>query len=606
MAESKSYIPHLYVEGVEVPINGFVLSAPEGRIGVSLVFDIADQTVDVERGDEVDFDIAVGAQTASLIVNGKATTRNKSYGSSDSSPRPSDSFNCAAADTLGEGKLAIAPRTPLILYDPALTTLADNETDTQVNDEDGERIYAEARSIASLDVLQAMNAAYVEGAGFASVITNVFNYSLPRVDFPLTASYHNAVKSLFITQYKPQVFEDDNRIFIVDARGTLPTGFPATARLYTPDDVIRVERIKPEIQPVNALLLTTHETTAQEIPSTLPGGITERTEVDTSTSGSIITDDYQQTVVTRYIAQLHEDESDPSRVTTEVVYKTQTRTSGQDENGVLRELLFDEQVELFDFNFARNLGYNRTVNAYVERPGELPLSENVLTEQSRIAWKSTGKFGEFVKVFETNVVEGLVMIEGEDPDITRTSLVDANRFGPVPEDATVERMPITTKNFYFRETGPDQVEILTQGTDHLYGRPIIPRSQHHTGTIRIQLRGTSTGTTKQTLIRDEAGEAADGAREPITWDAGFLPFEQAFPLAERVLADAKEPPEQLAVTLLKPDLGLHRGSLRRVQVNRTGTTKIGVVTSYNLRGEPDKGGMLKLTMDFILLVTGNA
>ena len=599
---TKSYIPHLFVNGEEVALTGFQLDAPEGKIGLSLGFDLLDPDATVERGDEIDFSIDVNGHTVDLIVSGVAIGRNKTVASSDSHPRPADQFKFSAADSLGEGRLSLAPRTPLILYDPAFVQLSENETDTHINDQDGERIYAEARSIANLDVLQAMETAYVEGAGFDEVITNIFNYELPRVDFPLTGSFHKSVEGFFRSQYKPQIFEDTNRLFIVDARGTLPAGFDETTRIVSIDDYVSMTRSKPDKQAVNALLLTTHETGVQEIPSVLPGGITERTETATETTGSTITGDYQQTVVTRHIAQLHEDEANPSRVTTEIVYKTVHATTAQDEEGIVRLLQTDTQTELFDYNFSRKRGYDRTIDAYVQRPGELANTENVLSEQNRITWEATGSFGEFRKLWEAMTVEGLVMIQGEDPDIIKTVLTDANRFGSVPEDATIERQAISTKIFHFRETGPDQVEITTQGTDHLSGRPIIARPQQHTGTIRIQLRGTSTGATKQFLLRDEVSEGIDGAREPITWDAGYLPFEQAFPLAERVLADAKEPPETLHVVLLKPDFGLRRGSLRRVEVNRSGNKKLGIVTGYKLNGTPALRGMCLLTMEFNLLV----
>jgi hypothetical protein len=603
---SKDYRAKLYVNGEEVQITSFSFDAPDGKIGVSLGFDTVDPDPDINRGDTIDFSILVGSQSADLLIDGISLGTNRSVGSSDTSAKPSDSFKFSAADSLGERRMSLTPRTPLILYDPDKTTLGDNETDTQINDEEGARIYAEAREVPSLDVTQLLNAAYVEGAGFASVVTNVFNYPVPRNDFPLTSSYHKSVKELFRSQYQPQIYEHDSNLFIVDPRGTLPTGFSTVARLYTLDDVIDVNPVKPDRQAVNALILTTHDTEAQEIPSVLPGGITERDFDETFTTGSTLDGNYQQTVIKHIIAQLHEDEADPLRITSEVEYKIQTTLTGQDEEGVLRQLMFDEKEDLFDFNFGRKIGYRRSVDAYVKRPGELANTENVLTEVCSIEWEATNTLGEFRKKVEKLNTEGLVMIEGEEPDITKTVLTDANRFGSIPDDATVERMPILTRTLYFRETGPDQIEVIAQGTDHLFGRPVIVRPQDHTGTIRIQLRNIG-GAVKQTLLRDVDSEEDDGAREPITYDAGLhMPFVQALPLARRILEDAKNPPMTVKVILLKPDFGLRRGSLRRMQINRTGDVKLGVVTSYSIRGNPGPRGMIVLTMEFNMLVIGNA
>lgn len=601
----RQYTPKLLVNDEEIELLDWEMNCPENKIGTSLGFNLADPTASVDRGDAVSFSVLVGDQEVSLITDGIALGRNNSVASSDSSPRPADAFSFSAADSLGERKLSLTPRTPLILYDPFTAPLSENETDTHINDADGDRIFAEARSVASLDVLDAMNTAYVEGAGFSGVITNVLSYRLPRVDFPLTTSYHRSVEGFFRSQYKPLIWEDDGRLFIIDARSELPDGFDDTMRIVSIDDYISMIRTKPDKQAVNALLLTTHETSVQSIPSVLPGGITERTETDTETSGSIASDDYQQTVVTRHIAQLHEDPNDPARVTTDgIVFKTITVVTGQDETGVLRTLSTDTLTKLYDFNFARNIGYERSIDAWVNRPGELANTENVLTERNNIVWESTGTFGEYRKKWESTILEGLLIIEGEEPDITKTVLTDANRFKTVPEEADVQRGNISTKVQHFWETGPDQVEITTQQTDHLSGRSVPIRPQQHTGTIRIQLRGTTTGASKQTLLRDEVSEGIDGAREPISWDAGYLPFEQAIPLANRVLADAKEPPETLRVVLLKPDFGLRRGSFRRVEVNRNGNKKPGIVTAYSLKGTPGQRGMCVLTMDFNLLVIG--
>jgi hypothetical protein len=598
---AESYVPILLVNGAPIEITGFSLDAPDSKIGVALSFDCVDPLPDVERGMSVDFSILENGSPVNLIVGGFVVGRNKSVGSSDTSPRPSDTFSFTAADSLGERRFNLAPRIPLIYFDPEFVSLSADDLDTKINDETGARIYVTWFSVPDLDLYQVLDFAYVTGCGFSSVVTNIPNFPVNRQDFPLTSSFHKSVSSLY-APYKPMIFEDGGTLFIINARGSLPAGFDEIGEEIRTADYIKMERSKPERTAINALLLTTHPTGEYGNFDDLPGGVTFDVLEDSQSSGDTLTNDFQQTVFFRHVAYLHEDSSNPSRITDTVIFKIVSVTTGQDENGDTQTLITDTQNELFDYSFRRNIGYSRIVEAFVKRPGELAATENVLTESLGIVWASTGNFGEFIKVWEIKKSEGLIMVQGEDPDIIKSVLTDANRFGSIPEDATVERGPINTKMTRFRETGPDQIELSIQETDHLAGRPVPKSPQHHTGTIRIQLRGTNAGGSTQTLLRDEASEALDGPREPITFDGGSLPFDQALPLAEQALADAKEPPETLRVTLLKPDFSLRRGQRRQVAVNRNDNLKLGFVTGYSLRGTPAARGMCLLTQEVNLVV----
>ena len=599
---AESYVPILLVNDAPIEISSFSLDCPEGRIGVALSFDCTDPLPDIERGMSVDFSIAVNGSPIPLIVGGYVVGRNKSVASGDSSPNPRDTFSFTAADSLGERRLSLSPRIPMILYDPAFVTISSAELDTKINDSEGLRIYSAYQDIDDLDLLQILDYAYITGCGFADVITNIPNYAIRRAEFPLTASFHESVASYY-APYRPQIYEQDNTLFIIAPRLDLPDGFDPDGAVYTTADFISMQRSKPDVQPVNALLMTTRITGDYVDLGSLPGGVTERTETDTQSSGDTLDGDFQQSVVLRRIAQLHEDSADPSRITSEVTFETVTTTTAQDETGTSRTMMIETQTELFDYNYRLNLGFDRSVDAYIKRPDELANTENVLTERLRIIWSGTGTFGEFIKDWELKNVEGLIMLQGEDPDIVKSSLMDANRFGAVPEDATVERGPISSKITRFRETGPDQVEMIVQETDHMAGRSVPKSPQHHTGTIRVQLRGTNADGTTQTLLRDLESEALYGPRKPITWDGAGLPFDQALPVALQALADAIAPPETLRVTLLQPDFDMQRGHRRQVAVNRNDNLKPGFVTSYSLRGSPGARGMCVLTQEFNMQVT---
>ncbi|MEO8350426.1 MAG: hypothetical protein ABI680_01770, partial [Chthoniobacteraceae bacterium] len=266
----ESYIPILLINGQPVSIASFSLDAPDGKIGIALSFNLVDVADNPERGDTVDFSIVTSSGTFDLITGGFVVGRSRRIGSSDSSPKPADSFDATAADALGERRFAITPRIPLIYFDAEFITLGDGELDSHVSDETGARIYATSFPVVDLDFYKILNYAYVTGAGFSSVVTNIPNFAVRRQDFPLSSSFHKSVSSLY-APYKPMIYEEDGVLFIINPRGTLPVGFDEIGAQIRTSDLIKMERAKPDKTAVNAILLTTHPTTIEEIPI----GVTE-------------------------------------------------------------------------------------------------------------------------------------------------------------------------------------------------------------------------------------------------------------------------------------------------------------------------------------------
>lgn len=584
------YVPHLTIDDVERHIVEFTFNAPPDSIGVELSATLLNPTLNIARGLSAWFEITKGERTVALIENGFVRGRAKATQNTPSPSgraAPADNQRVVCRDRFGE-KFNLAPRPPVIIYDPAIVELAEGENDSQINDEEGNRILAETRAITALDLYQVLNFAYIEGCGFEQIITNLPNYDLPRADFPIEASYHEVV-SQFYGQRRPVVYGVAGKLFIVDVRAPLPEGMTASVRNLDTDKFISLNQEKPNLDVVNAILVTQNETgNIQSIKEELPGGVSQRIEQDPTESGSIIDGNYQRIVVMRYVAQLHEDAANPSRVTNEVVWRIETRETGLDDLGVLRELRFEQQTDLYDYSFRRKIGYNRIINQYTNLPGGLAAMRQTLFESNAVGWTPTGKPGEFRKIWTSTQKSGLVIIEGEGDDATKTPLFEADRFRTVPQEGTVEEMPILGRIEYFRETGPDQVEVLVQEKDHLTGRTLPGKPTQHTGTIRINILSGENRPQKRFLIRDTESEELDGPRKPISWDAGFLPFDQAKELGARMLKDAQLPPEQFQCVLMTLDFGIRRGSIRRV-FDRAGNNKLMIVLGYSIKGEVRNG-----------------
>lgn len=580
------------IEGVEAPIKGFSFTAQAGGFGVSASVELAEVTLNPQRGDAFDLilkNLAGSEPKANLIKSGLIISESKTIAAKRQAgmSAPDDSLGFTATDKAGD-RWTRAPETPVILYDPAITVLQDDEADTGINDESGSRVFAETRALASLDLMQILRFAYIEGLGLSDVVTNLPSYRVPRADFPVNTSFH-AIAASYYSPFKPVVFEDDDRIFILDVYGSIPSSLLAGARLVDVDNYRVFEREKPATKIANAVLLT-HKTISVEAidPDALPVNVTQRTEVETQDAGTFGEAGWQQTTFIRHIAEIHDDAEDPDKITSEVIWRVEARTIGRDDDGLVRELVIDTQTDLYSNNWRLKLGYDKSVQAYLEDGNGLALMQQALTETNRIVWRpSIKREGEYEKVWEQTQTSGLVLVEGEGDEQTKTPAIDASRNRLIPSDGSAElvQLPISSVISHYRETAPDQIEISVQKIDHLANRVESNKTIQHTGTNSVRVRRGEATNTRQVLLKDADSISEHGFREPISFDAGFVQYEIAKELALRELAAAQSPRDTISCTLATFDGGLRRGSVRRVR-NRAGAEKTVIVTGIRVEGRP--------------------
>ena len=598
----KSYLPTLRINDSEVPVAAFSFSAPAGNLGVRADVRLSDPTLEITRGDDFDLTLKIftGTQPKTrLIKNGRVVATDKGIASKRLAglTAPNDSLSIVGIDHIAE-RWKFAPRRPVILYNPDLVTIEESETDSNVNDADGNRIFAELVALESLDLKQILSFAYVERCGFSEVITNIPTYSIPRADFNLNSSYH-AVAASFYSYFKPLVFEFDNRLFIIDVYGEIPVGVLSGARTVNVSKYLSYSRKQPEVSVVNAVLLTHRLAVSQtgDIDE-LPENVTQRTETETRDSGEVGADGWVRNQFTRYIAELHEDEEDEEKITGEIVWKVETLTTAKDENGIVRDLTVDTQTDIYSNSWRLKLGYNKSVQGYARAITGSALMQQLLTETNRIFWRPLpGKFGEYEKLFEETHTSGLVVIENEgEEDEVKTPLIEASRNNEVPQDgtATVENLNISKKTIVYRSTGADQIEMHVQKTDLLTGFPESVTTIEHVGTNAVRVRTGEAFNTKQVLLVDEDSDEADGGRAPISYDAGFVPYPIAKELALRALAEARTPRDTVRAELASFDAGIRRGSVRNL-LDREGNSVKVIITGYDVTSKVVERGALAIS-----------
>ncbi len=597
------YVPILKIAGEEAPLRSFTFNAPANALGVRVDAEIADVEVEFGQGDTCDLILKNrgGAEPrARLIKNGRVIASDRGIGAARALGLTvrADSLSVSATDRIAD-KWKLAPRRPVILYDPAYITLQDNETNTNINGEDGNRIYAATRSIGALDLIQILRFAYIEKCGFSDVVTNLPNYRIPRADFSLNAAFH-AIAASFYGFFKPLVFEDDGRIFIIDVFGNIPAGMLSGARKVRAKHYLAYNKSEPETDLVNAVLLTHKEISVQSIGDELPVGVTQRVEEDPpSDIGNYGEVGWQRTILRRYVAEIHDDIDNPDVITSEIVWRTETRTTGRDENGVIRELEINTQTEFYSNSWRLKIGWRREATIYAGNGNGTKLLQQAETETGFIYWRpSIRNPGEYEKVRMLSQLEGLVVVEGEDddPDQTKTPLRDAERAGAIPDDGSAEitRLPISTTTQIWRDTGADQIQVLVTKIDQLKNKPESSGTTEHVGTNAVRVRNGDAINTKTVLLVDEDSDAANGARQPIAFDAGYVPYATAKELAYRELASVNAPPPRVRVSLAEFDAGIRRGSIRRV-FDRDGNSVKVIVTGYSLSGTATERGQLVIS-----------
>ncbi len=580
MAKQFGIQARLKIGGVATDITGFTLDVPTGALGARLSCPLADFEANPDTSQPTKFEIAITkngvTDWATLLDNARILD------SSFTTQLAGDQTTLNAVSKLAE-LWRYTPRQPVTLYDPAQVDII---TETQqarrdVVDSDGNAIESIYTPVDDFDLNQLLSFVYTEKLGFGQVVTNIPNYPLPRADFNLRSPWH-AVAAGQVALFEPQYASDDlSRLFIIDPQGALPDGFPDTVRSVPAHSYIVFTRSKQTAPQTNAVLLTYKDNF-----NAATGNITDRTDQEIQEIGTFGEADWHRTVINRFVKEFHSDTSHPARITREIVWKVETRTSAK-AGGVVREIAIETQTDTYEYDYQLKTGYVKTVQLYTKLPGTGALMRQVQIETNQILWTaSMSNPSELQKTWETTQITGTILVEGDEDDeenpAVKTSLYDANRTNNIPDDAAVQLgKPIKTIIERWREIGPDQIEVAYQIVDHLTGKPEQNRTVQHTGTNIARLdRNAQSAVTM--LLRDEASELDNGPLPPAALDAGDVPFESALPLAQRILDRHGNQQQQVTISFAGIDVALRRGSLRRVS-DRNNEYLV-FITGYQITG----------------------
>jgi hypothetical protein len=221
----------LTVDGNEVAIKSFGYQVPTGRLGSLLNVELAepDATL-IPAGADIRFELIVtidGTEHSYLLMDG-AKMQERSNTIAFSNQKPEDEVTFGALDVMTD-KFSLAPRKPVIMFDPARVKYDDVSLDPKsaVRTEAGALIMPSLEPVYGLSMKQILKRAYTgvggsgfiaglgpgflssigwaslinwggateqAGCGFTEVITNIPDYKVRRADFTIEGGWHDGAQ----------------------------------------------------------------------------------------------------------------------------------------------------------------------------------------------------------------------------------------------------------------------------------------------------------------------------------------------------------------------------------------------------------------------------
>lgn len=650
----------LLVNGVEVPIKSFNFNVPTGKLGSTLNCVLADPSVaPVPAGASIEFNLVVTLNSVphyyNLMTDGKLQERSNNIkykgGQNDG---PVDEVSFGATDVIAD-KFGLAPRRPVIMFDPSRVNIHEINTRQQdaIRQENGAVILPVIEPIVGLSMRQIISRAYTgsggygfitsfspsylagtewgslmvqagtnqQGCGFDSIITNIPDYRVRRADFSIESGWHNGAQPC-LAMYDPLYFVQGSKLFIIDVDRALPFG-ALPHQLTLGDHKSLSERIafKPD---TNAVLLT-YQYAAND-PSEDPSR--QQREVfteHTDESGSISDEGYSKTTTRRWDYELFLAE-EPTNVLLTLPKSIEVETQQM----ITTSAIVDDEIvatvhgvrtthqEVTDYVYENELLVNshKVTKAIVSAGvGASMVLIDVENENTHIIW-TDDPYNPGNKLQDRVItdVEGAVMASSEIETVeTPSGPIEISRRFPillaqssgilgVDNIVNLDMVPISSIRKTLHRLSDNQFNVNVVETDYLNNTVKRSYADPVTGTNSTSQYGSKSRTI---LLRDLDSETAIGPRIPASVNAYELPRVRALELGRNAMKRIKNPLQQMPIDLPGVDFVIARGSIVSGQRRSGAYTTNYFVTGYSITGQNlgKQGHRINQSLEAIELLT---
>jgi hypothetical protein len=554
----RRYDARLFVNGSPVPILSATLTAPPDALGSQLSIILARPDISLVPVDAAfDFDVGIWDGSQFLyerkIAGGALNARSKRI--INNNDLPADTVQLTIFDVIAD-RWNRAPRAQTLYYDPAKVDAPEAQaySDASIYDEQGERIAPEFNAVRELSLYSMLEAAYVDGCGFDSYVTNIQDFPVEQASFSITGGYDAGVRPL-LSPFAPVVFAVGNVLWILDMDAPPPAGLPSP-REFTVTDAKEIADDLPAREPANAILVKLRRA-AGEGDASFTLTISDP-PVETGTFGA---PNYTVTQTQRQVRRWF-NTAEPSVILREDLLSLETTTEDYQFNIVGRETETDNYDGL-----GRKTSHTRMLEMLLpdfDNDGEPLLQEAQSERQTIIYGANPLKPTEDVILRVETEIAGLILVDSGNQYLHkdyRIPYLEAHRSGIIDPDAEqhTEQGAIKTMIETLREQG-GQVQIETRIINHITNAPDRVQVTNRPGKAAVERSAAGTRSVLLTLPDTEF----DGRRVQ-EFDGTALPFALAMMLARRKLARLSAPPKELNNALAYPDLTVRRGTQMRVR-----------------------------------------
>lgn len=590
------WMPRLLVDGTEVPIISW--NAPEGESNVGRKLSVVLQRwtdKDLFTADAV-IDFGIGKLVAGVWDAGSFITLIESGSFQISSHTISGTPNAAedrvSIDLVGNltTRLGTRPQQAIVVYDNHRITQDESFYQTQY-DQLGNAYSTALHQIAGLTLHQLMTYVFVTKCGFASIATNLPNYSIVQTYFALGDRFYDGIKK-FLGVFNPIIYQDGEIIGIMDATLLQPTGFPDA-------EIVEVDRITN--------LSVSDDRTNKAITAIriqFIHNVEDYDNISERTDPPFTIPEGDNVITVNRTWRTYRKSSEPFiNAREELVSEIREKRNASN-------VLIERSTELFTF------GANGDVESRKQTiEGLYPDLANWVgkpeTEPPYI-------FGETVKEVETFEYKSYPIdsLDGSDQrtyissrSVRRTGTVIVNatdkhlgkpfrqeiqvgtRSGNITEDVTTEANVLIKTTLETGEPIPGGLVNYTNlATDYLPAKPqpYINYSQKRPGDIAAREFVINQRTL---IIRPDGTDPIEGIED---FNFGPLPIETAIPLAKRFINAAARSPRTISAPYIGYDESLAPGQVRRLALRDGSIIGTFIILGRTLSGD-SSGTFMQLT-----------
>lgn len=536
-------------------------------VGFELTLTLADMSQRdlITEASECLFEVFSGGAWKTVMQAGKIASRLFSISWADNSPGDS----CQV--TIRDNRLELAPTRPLVLYDPSRVSIEESDFEI-LEDTEGIKYYPEVEAIAGLSLRKIFDRIFVEECGFSKVVTNILDYNVRRIDFPLTETYFDAISGL-MGVYEPLPFIVGTELWIQSADFELSPGMPRPEVLTIRD--YRDLEVEENVLRADALLVD-YQANENEFDE-----INFRTEQSFSSAGD--SSEYTTTEVETIIR----DYKFRGRVMRSDIRFVNTITRGYHPSSNL----FQKISEITETKTYNSQGRER-LSIKVEK-ALVPVYENsgwtwdfstILTETHETLYGAHPyRPSETIQKGYNFYSTGLIYEDPDNPSADvpfAMSFKDAYRSGNLSETAIIRTGRIKTSREWL-EPRNGQVRIKGETIDHIRNVTINAYDEVRPGDNGFPTIST---VSRPILVFPETGGALTG-KPVVDLSVGELPLTYALPLARRRLRRLRDRPRTFSLAIYGWIDNLRRGAIY-VLKDRQGTD-LGtmLVEGYSVSGK---------------------